>query len=81
MTFDRFVGIDDSGAETPASHLKTLQAYRAPPGADPQALRPATPARHGSRQVAGIGGALPLRCTMPARHYSNRPLSESCDDA
>jgi len=36
MTFDLFIGIDYSGAQTPDSRLKALQVYAARPGNSPQ---------------------------------------------
>jgi len=50
MTYDLYVGIDYSGAETMESHLKSLQMYLAEPGAEPQPARPEAPARNWSRQ-------------------------------
>jgi hypothetical protein len=50
MSWDLFVGIDYSGAETPDSRLKALQVYAAEPGREPQPVRPRAPARNWSRQ-------------------------------
>lgn len=50
MTFDRYVGIDYSGAETPESRLKGLQLYVAQPKTEPRPVRPRLPARNWSRK-------------------------------
>ena len=50
MTYDLYIGIDYSGAETMESRLKALQVYAAEPGAEPRSVRPAEPARNWSRQ-------------------------------
>lgn len=55
MTFDLYVGIDYSGAETPESRLKGLQMYAAKPGAEPTAVRPPSPLRNWSRRDLAIG--------------------------
>ena len=52
MNFDRFIGIDYSGAGTPESRLKGLQIYAAEPNTGPQAVRPEPPARNWSRRQA-----------------------------
>lgn len=38
--FDRYVGIDYSGAEAPVTRLRGLQVYACEPGEEPQAVRP-----------------------------------------
>ena len=50
MKFERFVGIDYSGAETPTSRIKGLQVVVAAPNGEPRPVRPAPPARNWSRQ-------------------------------
>jgi hypothetical protein len=50
MTFDLFVGIDYSGAETAESRLTALQMFSAVPGAEPQPVRPDPLARNWSRR-------------------------------
>jgi hypothetical protein len=50
MKFERFIGIDYSGAETPESRLKGLQIYVATPNVEPQPVRPALPAKNWTRQ-------------------------------
>jgi hypothetical protein len=50
MKFDRFIGIDDSGAETPTSRIKGLQVYVATQNDEPQPVRPALPAKNWTRQ-------------------------------
>ncbi len=50
MTFDMYVGIDYSGAETPESRLKALQIYAAKPDSEPTAVRPPSPLRNWSRR-------------------------------
>ncbi len=51
MTFDRFVGIDYSGAGSPTKRIQGLQVYAAEPNAEPRPVRPAPPARNWSRQA------------------------------
>jgi hypothetical protein len=51
MTYDLYVGIDYSGAETTESRLKGLQMYSAEPGAEPHAVRPDAPVHNWSRQA------------------------------
>lgn len=49
--FDRYIGIDYSGAETPTSGLKGLRVYEADPGAAPREVRPPpSPKRHWTRR-------------------------------
>jgi hypothetical protein len=50
VKFDRFIGIDYSGAETPESRLKGLQVYAAAPNAEPRPVRPVPPAKNWSRR-------------------------------
>jgi hypothetical protein len=50
VNFDRYIGIDYSGAETMESRLKSLQMYAVEPGREPPPVRPAEPARNWSRQ-------------------------------
>lgn len=50
MKFDRFIGIDYSGAETPISRLKGLQVYAAQAGnGEVQAWHSPTPSNNGQR--------------------------------
>lgn len=49
--FERFVGIDYSGAQTAASALKGLQVYMAEPGKLPLAVSPPETLRHWSRRA------------------------------
>lgn len=50
MSFDRFIGIDYSGAETPESRIKALQVSVVQPNAGPRPVRPEPPAKNWSRQ-------------------------------
>lgn len=50
MKFERFIGIDYSGAETPESRLRGLQIYVAAPNAEPRPVRPNLPARNWTRK-------------------------------
>lgn len=50
MKFERFIGIDYSGAETPTSRIKGLQVYMSVPNGDPRPVRPAPPAKNWTRQ-------------------------------
>ncbi len=50
MKFDRYIGIDYSGAESPESRIKGLQVYVAEQNAEPTAIRPQLPARNWSRK-------------------------------
>ena len=50
MKYDRFIGIDYSGAEYPTSRIRGLQVYAAQPNGEPCPVRPAPPARNWSRQ-------------------------------
>lgn len=50
MRFDRFIGIDYSGAKSPTNRIKGLQVYAAQPNGDPCPVRPQPPARNWSRQ-------------------------------
>lgn len=50
MKFDRFIGVDYSGAETPTSRIKGLQVYVATPNGEPRPMRPAPPAKNWTRQ-------------------------------
>lgn len=52
LDFDRYVGIDYSGAKTPTALLKGLQIYVAGAGAEPVVERPPPPARNWSRAGA-----------------------------
>ncbi len=50
MSFDCFIGIDYSGAETAMSRLKGLQAHAAQPGSgDVQVWASPTPSNNGQR--------------------------------
>ncbi|MBF0422568.1 MAG: hypothetical protein HQL73_06215 [Magnetococcales bacterium] len=49
MTWDLFIGIDYSGAETPESRLKTLQMFAAQPGKEPEAVCPPPSPGHACR--------------------------------
>lgn len=66
MNFTRFIGIDYSGAETPETRLKGLQAYQATPNTEPRPVRPTLPARNWSRRelahwlLAELQGDAPL---------------------
>jgi hypothetical protein len=48
--FDRFIGIDYSGAATPTTRIRGLQVYAALPNGEPRPVRPAPPARNWSRR-------------------------------
>ena len=50
MKFERYIGIDYSGAETPESRIKGLQIYEASQNAEPSPVRPGLPFRNWSRQ-------------------------------
>lgn len=50
MKFERFIGIDYSGAETPTSRIKGLQVYVASSNGDPRPVRPELPAKNWTRQ-------------------------------
>src|SRR6266540_5052892 len=49
--FDRYIGIDYSGAETPASSLRGLRVYRADPKASPvEVAPPPSPRKYWTRR-------------------------------
>ncbi len=50
MKFERYIGIDYSGAETPDRRIKGLQIYEASQNAEPSPVRPGQPFKHWSRQ-------------------------------
>lgn len=50
MKFNRHIGIDYSGAESPESRIKGLQVYVADRNSEPVPIRPELPARNWSRK-------------------------------
>lgn len=50
MNFDRYIGIDYSGAETSESRIKGLQVHMVAANGEPRPVRPALPAKNWSRQ-------------------------------
>jgi hypothetical protein len=48
--FERYIGIDYSGAETPEAGLSGLRIYMAERASDPVEVRPPTPQRHWTRR-------------------------------
>ena len=50
-SFDRYIGIGYSGAETPASSLKRLRVYEATPATVPHEVQPApSPRKYWTRK-------------------------------